>query len=115
MERRRAQQSALRPTAMPARTANEGAVAQVGRPRTAWSNRIWMYQRNGRRSPQKRANPFIPKIGNPTPAKPNAGEHKQARCRAHENDVATKRDRKEPVDDAASDRRHHYEDAEQGR
>ena len=32
-----------------------------------------MYQRNGRREPQKRAKPFIASTGNPTPAKPNAG------------------------------------------
>ena len=35
-----------------------------------------MYQRNGRISPQNRANPFMAKIGNPTPAKLNAGAQK---------------------------------------
>ena len=33
-----------------------------------------MYQRNGRMEPHAIENAFIPRIGNPTPAKPKAGE-----------------------------------------
>ncbi len=60
-------------TASAPRIMNGREESDAGNPRTAWSNKIWMYQRNGRSAPQKRAKPFIASTGKPTPAKPKAG------------------------------------------
>ena len=50
-----------------------GGRSTAGRPRTAWSNRICIYQRSGSSAPQMRAKPPIASTGKPTPAKPKAG------------------------------------------
>ena len=78
MALRRNQESPNNTAASAPRMMNGSAELDVGNPRTAWSNRIWMYQRSGSSAPQKRAKAPIASSGKPTPAKPKAGLQKMA-------------------------------------